>query len=520
MNTFPPELLVAIAGHALSGALLLGVSAFVATQKWRKLENQLFFFMIIGVFLYEVFFIIAALQTSYAPAYFWWSLNIVDVFIVMFVVHFVLRVAGKDKVLRWYIILSYGVGIAILLAARLEPSWFLPTVLPKAYFFYYLEGGWLYGVMLAYFLGFPLVPIVNLTLVYRSSTGVERKRFEYFILMFVIAYLFGSINFLPVFDVPIDPILGLLTGFCMLPIAYGIFANDLLDIRIAVRRTFYYALAIAAVTAFLVVLLLLNSVLARVIPELQFWMLPLIVALIALAVGRLVLWQLNESERLKYEFITVATHKLRTPLTEIRWSIAEMLEHPNVDDATRTGLAHIDEAANRLVELTNALIEVSHSGEATALQKAPVDLVPLTQAALERFKTETERKKIVVTTDFSKAVRALAAERAVASMIDVLVENAVHYTTIGSIAVYIAPDDRGNVRFSVTDTGIGIAPENRKSIFSGFFRADSARIADTEGTGLGLSLLKNLAERQGGTVGFDSPGTDLGSTFWFTLPKA
>ncbi len=519
MTIFPPELWVALVGHALSGVLLLGVSVFVATRNWHKLENRLFFFMIISVVLYELFFIIASIQTSYAPAYFWWSLNIVDVFIVMFVVHFVLRVVNKDTELRWYIIMSYMVGIAILLTGFIEPSWFLPNVLPKAYFFYYLNGGWLYGAMLFYFFVFPVFPIVYLVKAWQLASGIERKRFEYFLAMFAVAYVFGGINFLPVFNVPIDPIFGTFTGFAMLPIAYGIFASDLLDIRIAVRRTFFYALAIAAVTAFLVALLLLNSVLARVIPGLQFWMLPFIVALLALIVGRLVQWQLNESERLKYEFITVATHKLRTPLTQIRWSIAEMLERPNVDETTRNDLAHIDGATNRLIELTNALIEISHSGEATPLEKVPVDPAALAQAALGRFKAQIEQKHLAVTTDFAPGLHMLGAERSIASMMDVLIENAVSYTPAGSISLHITPDDRG-VRFSVTDTGIGVPPENRARIFAGFFRADAARTSDTEGTGLGLSLLKNLAERQGGRVGFDSPGVNHGSTFWFILPKA
>ncbi|MGH7174744.1 MAG: sensor histidine kinase, partial [Minisyncoccia bacterium] len=89
----------------------------------------------------------------------------------------------------------------------------------------------------------------------------------------------------------------------------------------------------------------------------------------------------------------------------------------------------------------------------------------------------------------------------------------------GSVSVQIVPDQRG-VRFSVVDTGVGVSKADQRDIFKTFFRTEAARAADTEGVGLGLSLVKNTIERQGGTVGVLSEGAGKGSTFWFTLPAA
>jgi two-component system phosphate regulon sensor histidine kinase PhoR len=139
---------------------------------------------------------------------------------------------------------------------------------------------------------------------------------------------------------------------------------------------------------------------------------------------------------------------------------------------------------------------------------------------LEHFKTAIAAKQLTISINSNGTTKALGEERSVSSMIDALIENAVSYTpTGGSIRLRIAPDEHG-VRFSVADSGIGIAPEHRENIFSGFFRTDAARSMNTAGLGLGLSLVKSITERLDGSIGFDSPGVGRGSTFWFVLPKA
>ncbi|MDE2079550.1 MAG: hypothetical protein KGI73_04150 [Patescibacteria group bacterium] len=520
MSAFPSELLIVVSGHALSAFLMLAVGLFVLWRNPGKTETRLFFFLTASTFVYEMLFITASLQTAYAAAYFWWSLNVLVVTITMAVVHFILRVAGRDYPWRWFIRLTYALGVIIVAVAYLKPLWFLPNVLPKLYFFYYLNGGWWYGVFLAYFLIFPLIAAVNLINAYRQAYGVERKRLEYFILMLIVGYGIGTTNFFLVFNIPVDPVIGMFTGFYLLPIAYGIFASDLLDIRIVAKRTLYYALAIGLMAAALTTVVLMDSVLARSIPGLQLWMLPFVVTLIAFTIGRLVLWQLNESERLKYEFITIATHKLRTPLTRIRWTVAELLAHQGVDQKEREGLLRIDDANNLLIELTNTLIEAAHSGDAAPIERSPLALRPLVDEALKRFKNQASEKKLTVSAQVPADAYVLGESRSVGSAIDVLVENAVKYTLeSGAVHVAATPSAR-RIRLSVTDDGIGVAPSDREHIFSGLFRADAAKVMDTEGMGLGLSLVKNVIERLDGTVGFNSPGIGKGSTFWFELPKA
>lgn len=521
MTEITNQLLVTIGGNVISAFIMVAVGLFVVAQDPKRDINRLFFFLTISTLVYTIFFIVASLQTDYESAYFWWFLNIFDVFITMAVVHFIFRVINQHHKWRWFIVATYAVGALIFAVAWIEPSWFLPRVEPKLYFPYYLEGGFWYVVMLVYFLGAPLVAAGNLVATYLKSTGIERKRLEYLVIMLAVGYAIGCLNFFLVFDVPVDPVFGMFIGFYLIPIAYGIFSAQLLDVRLVARRALYYAVGIAAVTAFLVTLILLNDFFVKTVPWLQFWTVPLTAAAIAFVVGRVVWRQTKEADRLKYEFITIATHRLRTPLTRIHWTVPELLKRTYDDPTLKEGLLRIDVANNRLIELTNVLLEAAHTEDTGFWYKhETVDLLRCVRASLNRFDLHITEKGLTVSLPLGETPLAMGDEGRIASVIDVLVENAVMYSPKGRpIGISIVPKGE-QVKFSIRDTGIGVKPEDRDRIFSGFYRTDAAKTADTEGVGLGLSVAKTIIEKLGGTIGVESEGEGKGSTFWFTLPAA
>lgn len=291
-------------------------------------------------------------------------------------------------------------------------------------------------------------------------------------------------------------------------------------VMVMIRRVFYYVVGIGSTATFLISLVLFNDFLVRTIPGFQFWTVPLVVAVVAFIIGRAVLKQARESEKLKYEFITVATHKLRTPLTRIRWMIPELLGKTGGNPELREGIRRIDDANNRLIELTNVLLEASHPGGSYDYQQIPVDLRHLAWEAVKHFAAQISEKKLSVKVVAVDPPKALGDMRRLTLVTEVFIENAVMYTpSEGTITVEVTPDRHG-VRFAVTDSGIGVNPDDQENIFSSFFRTNAARTADTEGVGLGLSLSKNMVERQGGRIGVHSEGEGKGSTFWFTMPVA
>ena len=520
MFGLPDQLLVTLTGNVLSTLLIFCGGLFVFFNNPRVRTNQLFAYLMLATGTYEVLFVTAMLQSEHFAAYFWWFLNIFDVFITMAVVHFILHITKRERAWQPFLILTYVVGFLIFAYAWVDQHAFLPDVVPKLYFYYYLSAGWLYDVMLAYFLVFPLIAFSQLIVAYWHSGGVERKRYEYIILMLVVGYVIGCVNFGLVYDVPLDPVFGMFFGFFFLPVAYGIFAHNLLDIRLVFKRAFYFGSAVGLIAAFLTLLILLNDYLVRTVPYLRFWTVPLATSLVAVSIARLVWGQTRDTDRLKYEFITIAAHKLRTPLTRIRWEIPPLLEKVKDLPEVKEGLVRIDVANNRLIELTNILMESAHTEDTSySYKKDPVDLGVAIKNALGRFEAQIKEKNISVVSQVDPAAKKpLGDPGRLASVVDVLVENAVIYNKNGGSIHISLQNERSAVRFSISDTGIGVTKEDADRIFSSFYRTDAAKRADTEGVGIGLSVAKNIIEKHGGTIGVESPGDSKGSTFWFMLP--
>lgn len=225
-------------------------------------------------------------------------------------------------------------------------------------------------------------------------------------------------------------------------------------------------------------------------------------------------------EVLKYEFMTIAAHKLRTPLTSIKWELSALFARLDLDTQTVEGLKRIDTASNQLLELTNVLMDSAQTRRGLyQYQREQIDLGRLATEALGRLDARIAAKNISVVTQLAPGLPVVYGDRArIAAVVDVLVENAVQYNRQGgSIRISVTAAKRA-VKFSVSDTGIGVHAPDIPRLFTPFFRSERAKRADTEGVGVGLSVVKDVVTRHGGTVGVESPGEERGATFWFILP--
>jgi signal transduction histidine kinase len=104
------------------------------------------------------------------------------------------------------------------------------------------------------------------------------------------------------------------------------------------------------------------------------------------------------------------------------------------------------------------------------------------------------------------------------SALEVLVENAINYTPKGGQVQVTVHEERGRAVVAVRDTGIGITRDDQNRIFSKFFRSDAAKLADTEGVGLGLAITKSVIEKHRGRIWVESEGRDKGSSFFAAFP--
>lgn len=222
----------------------------------------------------------------------------------------------------------------------------------------------------------------------------------------------------------------------------------------------------------------------------------------------------------KSEFIEVAAHQLRTPLTSINW-IFEGLMNEKLNDAQKelVGMGKI--ATSTVLKTVNDLLDVSQIEEGrygykfeetdiTAfLEKILAEELPIAKQAGIKLYFKKPDFPISVSIDPQKL--SIAFSNLVTNAIKYNVEN-------GEVTIEIKKvEDKPYVQISVKDTGIGIPSEDVKSLFTKFFRAENAVKTVTEGTGLGLYITKNVIQRHGGEIWAESQ-LNRGTTFYFTLP--
>jgi len=231
----------------------------------------------------------------------------------------------------------------------------------------------------------------------------------------------------------------------------------------------------------------------------------------------------KEIDQAKTEFVSLASHQLRTPLSTIGWYTEMLLagDAGKLNQGQKKYLGEVYRGNQRMVELVNALLSVSRLELGTfTVEPEPIDLVKLTRSVVDEQKSQIKEKKIKLTSSFGKNLPILQADQKLLRMVfQNLLSNAVKYTPAkGKIGLSLSlQDDDKAVLFKIADTGYGIPKNQYDRIFTKLFRADNVRDKDTEGTGLGLYIVKSIMEHSGGKVWFESKENE-GSTFYVTLP--
>ena len=229
---------------------------------------------------------------------------------------------------------------------------------------------------------------------------------------------------------------------------------------------------------------------------------------------------IRELDRLKTEFVSVASNKLRTPLHSLQMALHTLIEGYTGDlsEKQQELLLSARQDSEQLEELMRDLLELAEIESGTRhLSAEPVKPVELVRSAIEQHRASAESKHIRLEHTLSPDLpRVVADRRAVRRIFDNLLSNAIRHTERDGQVTISASERDSRVIFSVEDTGIGIPEEYLPTLFGRFVHIKGAA---SGGTGLGLALVKRLVETQGGQVGVKSRVGE-GTTFTFTLRVA
>lgn len=232
----------------------------------------------------------------------------------------------------------------------------------------------------------------------------------------------------------------------------------------------------------------------------------------------------REIDKAKTEFVSLASHQLRTPLSAIRW-YSEMLITEKLgalNEEQRAYLKEVYQSNRRMIDLVNALLNVSRIDLGTfAVEPKETDIVEICESVLLELQVKIAEKGQNVEKHYEKDFPHMNVDQKLMRIIfQNLLSNAVKYTKEkGSISVSIARsgEERENMRITVADSGIGIPKDVQDKIFTKLFRADNAREVEAEGTGLGLYIIKAIAERSDGRAWFESE-ENKGTAFFVEIP--
>jgi signal transduction histidine kinase len=216
------------------------------------------------------------------------------------------------------------------------------------------------------------------------------------------------------------------------------------------------------------------------------------------------------------EVLGVVSHDLRNPLSAIAMCVRVLRENPSTD-AARDLLGTIGESVETMNRLIQDLVDVASIERGQlSLERGPTSPGRILDRAVHMFGVEAESHGITLTRDVADGLPDLSADEGrLVQVLSNLIRNAIKFTPDGGRIMLRADAQEGQVRFSVSDTGIGIDPALHQRIFDRYWHASAG--ARKRGTGLGLSIAKGIVEAHGGRITVESE-SGAGSSFSFTVP--
>jgi two-component system sensor histidine kinase VicK len=225
-------------------------------------------------------------------------------------------------------------------------------------------------------------------------------------------------------------------------------------------------------------------------------------------------------DKAKSEFVSLASHQLRTPLATINWYLERLLneELGHMKPDQHKYLDEVYHASKRMVDLINTLLNVSRLDLGTfVVEPEMVSLSTLLTEVLQEFAKQISTKDLVVKKDVAEKLPQMNADPKLLRIImQNLIGNAIEYSNDkGKVDIKISFDTK-NYTLTVSDNGIGIPKKDTDKIFTKMFRSDNAKMHDAGGNGLGLYLVKTIINKTGGKIWFESE--EGNTTFFVSFP--
>ncbi len=227
-------------------------------------------------------------------------------------------------------------------------------------------------------------------------------------------------------------------------------------------------------------------------------------------------------ERMKTEFVSISAHQLRTPLSAIKWTLRMLLDGDlgEINPEQREFINRTYNSNERMISLINDLLNVTRIEEGRYLHKPVMyDMGEIMEYVIKLYQEEAVKRQVIfeLKRTKKKLPKVLLDVEKIRLVVQNLIDNAIRYTSPGGKVTVSLNYDKKEIVVSIKDTGVGIPKDQQERVFTKFFRGANVIKMETEGSGLGLFIARNIVESHGGKIWFESE-EKKGTTFHFSIP--
>lgn len=468
-----------------------------------------------------------------ASAIFWWKITYIGIIFIPFTYfHFVLELTKRMNVA--VVVILYVIG-GIFLYFNLTTDLMINQVtflFDELYYNYpagvlhpYLVAAFVILVAIAHYIGYKA---------YRSSEDpILRERTRLLFITTGFAYIGGIMNFLGVYGIPIHPSTNATAAIAPPAIAYAMLKYQLFNTKVVLAQL---------LTVSLVAFNIFRLVISQSFQELLFNLVFLAVTIIAsfylirsvkreveqreeierlAGVLKKANTRLKELDKLKSQFLSIASHDLRAPLTAIRNFMSILLEgtYGKLPPAAEEGTRQVFNRASEMAKMVDDYLNVSRIEQGRMKYDfKDTDLAPILNETMKSFEPVAGEKGLMLNySDIAENLPVKVDESKIREVFENLINNAINYTPEGSVAVEVEKI-QANVHITFIDTGIGMNQGTIRNLFKFLTPGEDSRKYNPKSTGVGLYITKAHVDAHKGKIWAESDGEGKGSRFIVELP--
>ncbi|MEK9135463.1 MAG: ATP-binding protein [Patescibacteria group bacterium] len=520
-------------------SIILGT--FVYFQNRRSNTNKYFGLFAFSVAFWSTGYFFWHLAPEQNAALFWLRMLMAGaVFVPIFYFHFIASLLDLTKKIKSFLWFGY-ISAFIFLFFNFFTPYFIKSTSPKLFFPFWPEPGIVFHIFLLIFFLYTFYSWYLLLSASKKATGILKDQILYVFWGTFIAFLGGSTNYFLWYNIPVPPAGNWSVAIYIGMIAYAIVRKKLFNIKIVLTEL---------LVGIIIILLFINIFTSQSSFE-YIWKGSLLFAFIIF--GYLLIKsvineirrrqemeeltdelkgayaELKKLDNAKSEFISIASHQLRAPLTAIKGYISMILDktYGEIPESIIKAVTNMGLSNERLIKLVNDLLSISRiEAGRMEIKMENISVEDIIASVVDELKNIVKEKGLYLKFEKPKTAlpKILIDGDKMRQVILNLIDNAIKYTSNGGITIKLEipalPAGRENLKLeiAVSDTGEGMTREEISKVFRSFTRGSAGRKLSAEGAGLGLYIAKKFIEMHNGKIWAESKGRGKGSVFYIKLP--